>query len=304
MKTAFYSFEQNQRYYIVSSANLHGRWSAAGGARRRRICLLWRVDIHILFSWGSSETEGRMDYILLRTRLYHASRSQHRGLSECQRTTSWRASWSQTTTASMEIRDTKCRPVRSQYSGMSVLLSDNKVQVSWPQFVGDVFTLTYNNFTLSLPRRSISNFSCSLTRNITSDGMLIAHSDVRWLYLYQFSLLQSLIHLGECNFWSWEWKVDLTVGTISCFPKLHLDWLYKKGYDVGYLFVSVFSVLFIISFLIYCLSSHSILLFLVNHETWWALCCCLFSMVTLRHYHKLSKLANFGLGFPLQEDNT
>ena len=49
MKTSFYSFEQNHRHSIVSSANLHGRWSAAGGAWRRRICLLWRVDIHILF---------------------------------------------------------------------------------------------------------------------------------------------------------------------------------------------------------------------------------------------------------------
>ena len=106
--------------------------------------------------------------------------------SESRRITSWRASWSQTTTASTEIRDTKCRPVQ-RYSG-SVLLSENKVQVSWPQFVRDVFTLTYNNFTLSLPR-SISNFSCSQKYHTR----WYAHSSLRWKMIILIPILTTSV---------------------------------------------------------------------------------------------------------------
>ena len=57
----------------------------------------------------------------------------------------------------------------------------------------------------------ISHFSCSLTRNITSHSMKhLPYSDEWWLY-YQFSLphLQYTClfrRLGECTFWTWEWK--------------------------------------------------------------------------------------------------
>ena len=52
--------------------------------------------------------------------------------------------------------------------------------------------------------RTISNLPCSLTRNIIltvwRTWLFIAYSDDRWLY-YQFAL-----RLGECTFWTWEWK--------------------------------------------------------------------------------------------------
>ena len=127
-------------------------------------------------------------------------------------------------------------------------LSENKVQVSWPQFVQDAFhfDVHYNRvhliLTLSLPR-SISNFSCSLTRNITSDSMenLAFQSLLRWKMIILPILTTSLLHFSlkgweNVTFWSWEWKVDLTMGKISCFPKVHLDWLVQKRVWCGIYF--------------------------------------------------------------------
>ena len=60
---------------------------------------------------------------------------------------------------------------------------------------------------------SISNFPCSLTRNITSHSMknLAFHSLLRWKMIILPILTTSLIHLsskrlGERTFWTWEWK--------------------------------------------------------------------------------------------------
>ena len=67
--------------------------------------------------------------------------------------------------------------------------------------------------TRSLQEWSISNFSCSQTRNITSHSMknLAFHSLLRWEMIILPILTTSLIHLslkrlGECTFWTWEWK--------------------------------------------------------------------------------------------------
>ena len=63
----------------------------------------------------------------------------------------------------------------------------------------------------SLPR--VTNFHCSLTRNITSrtvwrTWLSIDFPDERWLhlpidYLTHTSLFKTL---GECTFWEWEWN--------------------------------------------------------------------------------------------------
>ena len=60
---------------------------------------------------------------------------------------------------------------------------------------------------------SISNFSCSLTRNITSHSMenLAFHLLLRWRMIilpirslpHQYICLKRLV---ECTFWTWEWK--------------------------------------------------------------------------------------------------
>ena len=60
---------------------------------------------------------------------------------------------------------------------------------------------------------SISNFPCSLTRNITPHGMknVAVHSALRWKMIMLLIVTTSLTHcslgrLGECIFWTWEWK--------------------------------------------------------------------------------------------------
>ena len=142
-KQPFIASSKTSVITVVSSANLHGRWSAAGGAWRRRICLLLRVDIHILFR------RFRRDW-----RPYRLYSTENEVISSVQQSASrsQRKSKNYFLTSVMianhgdqhgKLRDTKCRPVR-RYSGMSVLLSEKKVQVSWPKFVQDVFTLTYN----------------------------------------------------------------------------------------------------------------------------------------------------------------
>ena len=61
---------------------------------------------------------------------------------------------------------------------------------------------------------SISNFSRSLTRNITSDSIenLVFHNLLRWKMIILPIPTTSLIHfflgrMGECTFWTWEWRV-------------------------------------------------------------------------------------------------
>ena len=60
---------------------------------------------------------------------------------------------------------------------------------------------------------SMSNFSCSLTRNITSHSIknLAFHSLLSWQMIILPILTTSLIRfslegLGECTFWIWVWK--------------------------------------------------------------------------------------------------
>ena len=62
----------------------------------------------------------------------------------------------------------------------------------WPCFI------SRESLTLSLPRVSISNFPCSLTRNITSHSMenLAFHSLFRWKMIIPQILTTSLIHLS------------------------------------------------------------------------------------------------------------
>ena len=62
---------------------------------------------------------------------------------------------------------------------------------------------------------SISNFPCSLIRNITlhSRENLAFYSLLRWkmiilLILTTFRIHVSLKSLEECTFWTWEWKVE------------------------------------------------------------------------------------------------
>ena len=71
----------------------------------------------------------------------------------------------------------------------------------------------YISLTLPLPRVSNFKFPCSLTRNITSHSMknLAFHSLLRWKMIILPILTTSFIHfslgrLGECTFWTWDWK--------------------------------------------------------------------------------------------------
>ena len=73
------------------------------------------------------------------------------------------------------------------------------------------WTFMDSSLTLSLPR--VINFPCSLTRNIASHSMknLAFYSLVRWKMITLPILTPSPIHLsigrlGECSFWTWEWK--------------------------------------------------------------------------------------------------
>ena len=68
-------------------------------------------------------------------------------------------------------------------------------------------------WTLPLPRVIDLKFSCSLTSNITQHSMknLAFHSFLRWKMIVLPILTTSCIHLslrrlGECTFWTWEWK--------------------------------------------------------------------------------------------------
>ena len=193
MKTAFYSFEQNQRHYIVSSANLHGRWSATGGAWRRRIDL---SVVKSRYSYFVPEVQARLKAVSI---IFY-----------------WERGYIKRPAVSIEVsskveelllderHDRKPRRPARKCETRNVDLSEDilgcpsccqKTRCRWvgPNSYG-MFSLWLTTILpFLLPRRSISNFSCSLTRNITPDGMLIAHSDERWfIYLYQFSLPQSL----------------------------------------------------------------------------------------------------------------
>ena len=76
---------------------------------------------------------------------------------------------------------------------------------------------------------SISNFSCSLTSNITWHSMenRAPHSLLRWkMFLLPNShyLTYTFIfkRLGECTFWTWEWKGS--PGT----TRLQIQWNHKN----------------------------------------------------------------------------
>ena len=83
------------------------------------ICLLWRVNIHILLLRCKRDWRPYLLYSSENEVTLKASQgvpAKHRGLGESRGTTSW----SQNMTASAEIRDTKCRPVW-RHSGMPIL---------------------------------------------------------------------------------------------------------------------------------------------------------------------------------------
>ena len=68
---------------------------------------------------------------------------------------------------------------------------------------------------------SMSNFSCSLTRNITPHSMknLAVHSLLSWQMIILPILTTSLIRfsfegLGECSFKTWEWKGSHSSGEV------------------------------------------------------------------------------------------
>ena len=71
---------------------------------------------------------------------------------------------------------------------------------SGPSYINDFFKLktVKCNLTLSLQEWPISNFSCSLTRNITSHSMknLASHSLLRWKMIVPPNLTTLLIHFS------------------------------------------------------------------------------------------------------------
>ena len=76
----------------------------------------------------------------------------------------------------------------------------------------------------------MSNFSCSLTRNITPHSMknLAVHSLLSWQIIILPILTTSLIRfsfegLGECSFRTWEWKGSAGTGAIQKW------WLFLRG---------------------------------------------------------------------------
>ena len=185
MKTAFYSFEQNQRHYSCLVCKLARPLICC----RRSMAPPYMSVVKSRYSYFVPEVQARpiiyilyIDYILLRTRLYQASSSQHRGLSESRRTTSWRASWSQTTATSTKNYETRNVDLSEDILGCPSCCQKRRCRWVGPNSYRINLQQSSPNFTLSLPRRSISNFSCSLTRNITSDGMenLAFHSSLRW----------------------------------------------------------------------------------------------------------------------------
>ena len=68
---------------------------------------------------------------------------------------------------------------------------------------------------------SISNCHCTLTRNITLHSMknLAFHSLIRWMMIILPILTTSLVikRLGECTFWTWEWKAAVVLTQISAY---------------------------------------------------------------------------------------
>ena len=52
--------------------------------------------------------------------------------------------------------------------------------------------------------RSISNFPCSLTRNISSRIKNLAFHSLNTLYL-------TYVQLGECTFWTWKWNLEISL---------------------------------------------------------------------------------------------
>ena len=104
----------------------------------------------------------------------------------------------------------------------------------------------------------MSNFPCSLTRNITSHSMenFVFHSLLRWKMIIKPILNTSLIHLslgrlGECSFWTWEWKGQTSLGktvlsadgnVLAC----HLDMnRYDSFYSHTYLIYSTWMYMYI-----------------------------------------------------------
>ena len=106
-KQPFIASSKTSVITVVSFANLHGRWSAAGGAWRRRICLLWRVDIHILFLRFKRDWRPYRLYSTENEVISSVQQSASRSQRKLKNSTSWRASWSQITTASTENYETR-----------------------------------------------------------------------------------------------------------------------------------------------------------------------------------------------------
>ena len=107
---------------------------------------------------------------------------------------------------------------------------------------------------------SMSNFSCSSPRNITSHSKenLAFHSLLKWKMIIMQILATSLMYLlfkrlGECTFWAQEWKgkpfhsQEWSISNSPC--SLITRETYLTQYELGFSYVShvynVYNVMFI-----------------------------------------------------------
>ena len=195
MKTASYSFEQNQRHYIASSANLHCHWSAAGGAWRRRICLLWRLDIHILFlrfkrDWRPYRLYSTENEVISSVP-QSASRSQRKSKNYF------------LSSVMIANHDGQHGNTRHQMSTCPKIFWDVRLAVR-KQGAGELAPIRTGCFHFDLQQ-----FYPFTPKKVNCKFLLqphqkyhirwYAHSSLRWkmIYLYQFSLPQSLIHFSQ-----------------------------------------------------------------------------------------------------------
>ena len=118
-------------------------------------------------------------------------------------TSTWHSSYCTTVPANFKIID---RRLMSRWSN-----AKRQRYVECSGLIAREVTTAF--LTRSLLRVISFNFSCSLTRNITSHSMenLAFHSLLRWKMIILPILPISLIHfldkrLGECTFWSQDWK--------------------------------------------------------------------------------------------------
>ena len=224
-KQPFIALSKTSVITVVSSANLHGRRSPAGGAWRRRICLLlWRVDIHILFlrfkrDWRPYRLYSTENEVISSVP-QSASRSQRKSKNYL------------LTSVMIANHDGQHGNTRHEMSTCPKIFWDVRLAVR-KQGAGELAPIRTGCFHFDLqqfypftPKKV--NFKFLLQPHQKYHIRWYARSSLRWKIIILIPILTTSVTytflLKGCNFWSWEWKVDLTVGKISCFPTLHLDW--------------------------------------------------------------------------------